>query len=77
MGDLVRQAGAPYVFAPPEGPAFFARYGWQAIQVRSILKTAASLERLPPFLRLLSFLSESSGSQGSRPWSGVCMLGRA
>src|SRR6266487_4102119 len=28
MGDLVRQAGAPYLFAPAEGPAFFDACGW-------------------------------------------------
>ncbi len=76
MGDLVRQAGAPYLFAPPEGPSFFAPYGWRPIQVRSLLKTAGQLQRLPPFMRLLSFLPESSGRQGSRPWAGVCLLGR-
>jgi methyltransferase (TIGR00027 family) len=75
-GALVRQAGAPFVFAPPEGPAFFAPHGWQALEVRSLLKTAGRLHRLPPFLRLMSLFPESNGPQGSRPWSGVCLLGR-
>ena len=75
MGELVRQAGAPYLFAPPEGPAFFDRYGWQVLSVRSLLKTAASLKRLPVFLRLVSMLPESTPA-GSRPWAGVCLLGR-
>jgi methyltransferase (TIGR00027 family) len=75
-GDLVRQAGAPYLFAPPEGPGFFTEFGWQPIEVRSLLKAAGALKRLPPLYRLLSFLPESSGQQGSRPWSGVCLLGR-
>jgi len=75
-GDLVRQAGVPFLFAPPEGPAFFMPYGWQALEVRSLLKTAGRLHRLPPFLRLMSLFPESNGAQGSRPWSGVCLLGR-
>jgi methyltransferase (TIGR00027 family) len=75
-GHLVRQAGAPYLFAPAEGPAFFTATGWQPLAVRSILKAAGRIGRLPPFLRMLSFLPESSGPQGSRPWSGVCLLGR-
>ena len=76
-GALVREAGAPFLFGPPEGPAFFERYGWQVMKVRSMLKTAASLKRLPIFLRMLAMLPEGSGPAGSRPWSGVCLLGRS
>jgi methyltransferase (TIGR00027 family) len=76
MGDLVSQAGAPFLFAPSEGPPFFTPYGWAPLDVRSILKAAASLERLPFRLRIFSMLPESSGAQGSRPWSAVCLLGR-
>ncbi|MFI5178633.1 MAG: class I SAM-dependent methyltransferase [Vicinamibacterales bacterium] len=75
-GDLVRQAGVPFLFAPSEGPAFFTPYGWQVLDVRSLLKTAGRLHRLPPFLRLMSLFPESNGPQGSRPWSAVCLLGR-
>lgn len=74
-GEIVRQAGAPFLFAPPEGPAFFERYGWQLLRVRSLLKTAATLKRLPLFLRLVAMLPEGSSPGGSRPWSGVCLLG--
>jgi len=76
MGDIVRQAGAPYLFAPSEGPAFFERCDWKPIAVGSMLKTAHKLNRLPPFLRILAMLPESKGPQGSRPWSGVCRLER-
>jgi methyltransferase (TIGR00027 family) len=75
-GAMVREAGAPFLFGPPEGPAFFERYGWQVMKVRSMLKTAASLKRLPIFLRMMAMLPEGSGPAGSRPWSGVCLLGR-
>jgi methyltransferase (TIGR00027 family) len=76
-GALVTEAGAPYLFAPPEGPPFFTTYGWTVAEVRSILKAAAKLGRLPFTLRMLSMLPESSGPQGSRPWSAVCLLARA
>ena len=61
-------------FAPPEGPDFFAPHGWKSVDVRSPLKTAARLNRLSFGMRLLSMLPASSGPQGSRPWSGVCLL---
>jgi len=76
-GEIVRQAGAPFLFGPPEGPVFFERYGWQVLRVRSLLKTAAALKRLPFFLRLMALLPEGSPPGGSRPWSGVCLLGNS
>jgi len=75
-GDRMRDAGAPFLFAPPEGAAFFTPLGWMPAEVKSILKTAGKLGRLPFALRMLSMLPESSGPQGSRPWSGVVLLTR-
>jgi methyltransferase (TIGR00027 family) len=77
MGAAVEEAGAPFLFAPPEGPAFFEPHGWKAEQARSILKAASKLERLPLVLRMFAMLPESPGAQGSRPWSAVCLLNRA
>jgi methyltransferase (TIGR00027 family) len=76
VGDLVAQAGAPYLFGPPEGPPFFERCGWTPVEVKSLLKTARKLDRLPMMFRLLSLLPESSRAQGTRPWAGVCLLAR-
>jgi methyltransferase (TIGR00027 family) len=76
MGQLVAQAGAPYLFAPAEGPAFFERCGWRPVEVKSMLKTAAKLDRLSFKFRMLAMLPESSVAPGSRPWSGVCLLAR-
>ena len=42
----------------------------------AILKTAGKLGRLPLALRMLAMLPESTGAQGSRPWSGVVLLQR-
>jgi methyltransferase (TIGR00027 family) len=76
-GALVRQAGAPFLFAPPQGPAFFEAHGWKVLAVRSLLKTAARLHRLPMFLRMMAMLPEGSQPYVSRPWSGVCLMARA
>ena len=70
------EAGSPLKFGPEEGPEFFNASGWKAVEVYSMLKTAARIKRLPFFLRLMSFLPESSGRQGSRPWGAVCRLTR-
>jgi methyltransferase (TIGR00027 family) len=70
----LEKADAPLKFAPREGPNFFNRHGWQPLEVRSILKTAATLKRLSFGMRLLAKLPESSAEQGSRPWSGICLL---
>lgn len=74
MGPQIEQGGAQLRFGPPEGPGFFTSHGWRVVDVRSTLKTAAGLKRLPPWMRLLSFLPESNGKQGSRPWSAACLL---
>ena len=76
IGDLVGQGGASLKFGPEEGPEFFVPHGWKPVEVRSMLKTAARLRRLPLGLRFLSMLPSSNGRQGSRPWSGVCLLDR-
>ena len=76
VGSVLREAGAPFLFAPPEGPAFFERCGWTVTAVDSLLKTARKLGRLPILLRMIAMLPESSGPQGDRPWSGVCVLSK-
>lgn len=76
MGDVMKQAGAPFLFAPTEGPAFFESCGWTPVEVGSLLKAARRLDRLPLFLRMVAMLPESSGAQGSRPWAAVCALAK-
>jgi methyltransferase (TIGR00027 family) len=72
MGD-----SAVLKFAPPEGPAFFAPHGWKPLEVRSFLKAAAQLKRLPLFLKIMSLLPESNAAQGSRPWAAACLMGKS
>ena len=74
MGRQIREGKAEFKFAPEEGPTFFTKHGWDLIDVRSTLKTAARLKRLTLWMRLLSFLPDSQGKQGSRPWSAICLL---
>jgi methyltransferase (TIGR00027 family) len=76
MGDMVEQAGAPYRFAPAEGPAFFEPLGWTLREVHSLLKTGAALKRLPLWMKLFALLPEPKKPAGSRPWSAVCLLTR-
>jgi methyltransferase (TIGR00027 family) len=73
-GDLTAAAGAPFKFAPPEGPDFFARLGWSPVNVSSLLKTAGHLNRLPFFLKLISLLPEQRKPSPNRPWSAVIQL---
>jgi methyltransferase (TIGR00027 family) len=76
MGAQLSPSGAALKFGPTAGPEFFTRFGWKPSDVRSLLKTAARLKRLPLWMRLLALLPESKGRQGSRPWSGICLLAR-
>jgi len=76
MGQQLDQAGAPLKFGPPEGPEFFVPYGWKPIDVRNPLKTAARFKRLSFGMRLAAMLPASNGKQGSRPWSGICLLAK-
>jgi methyltransferase (TIGR00027 family) len=75
-GAALERAGAPFKFAPPEGPEVFRRYGWQPLVVRSTLKAASRTGRLPWPLKLFGLFPESNGAQGKRPWGGLCLLER-
>jgi methyltransferase (TIGR00027 family) len=76
LGPALKESGASLQFGPPEGPEFFVSSGWKPVDVRSPLKAAAGLKRLSLGMWLLSLLPQSNGRQGSRPWSGVCLLTR-
>ena len=73
-GKQLSKVGAPFKFAPAEGPAFFAAYGWEPAEVKGLLKTATRFKRPPFFLRLLGRFPEQKGPAGNRPWSGVCLF---
>jgi methyltransferase (TIGR00027 family) len=71
------RAGSPLKFAPPEGTAFFERFGWQAVSVHSFLHIAARLGRLSWFLRLFTKIFSSEQPHPRRPWGGVVVLERS
>jgi methyltransferase (TIGR00027 family) len=73
-GKHLSEVGAPFKFAPPEGPLFFAPHSWEPMQIKGILKTSTQFKRPPFFLRLLGRLPERKGPAGNRPWSGVCLF---
>jgi methyltransferase (TIGR00027 family) len=77
MGSQLSAAGAPLKFGPEEGLGFFEHFGWKGIEARSILKAAARLKRLSFWMRLAALLPESQRRPGSRPWSGICLLGKS
>ena len=75
-GGATHMAGAPFLFAPAEGPPFFTPHGWTPAEVRTTLKTAGKLGRLPFMMRAFALLPESDAPRGNTPWSAVCLLAR-
>ena len=73
-GKRLSEIGAPFKFAPAEGPEFFVPHGWEPMEVKGMLKTATKFNRPPLFLRLLGHLPEKKGPAGNQPWSGVCLF---
>ena len=74
VGTPLAQAGSPLKFGPEKGPAYFADCGWKAIEVRSMLQTAARLNRLPWLLRLFSKFPDPRGTKPKQIWGGVILL---
>jgi methyltransferase (TIGR00027 family) len=74
FGSRLDQAGAPLKFGPAEGPHFFERCGWQPIDVRGMLHTAARLRRLSFLFRLFALLPDTKGEKPKAIWGGVVLL---
>ena len=70
-------AGAPFRFAPVEGPEFFAPFGWRCVEATGILQEAARLKRLKFPLTLIAWLAGRRPSGPRSFWSGVVRLDRA
>jgi len=73
-GQQLSEVGAAFKFAPPDGPNFFRRYGWEAKDVQGLLKTAAQFNRSPKGLRPLLL---DPTAPGTFPWTGVCLLAKS
>lgn len=74
VGPRLDAANAPFKFGPAEGPGYFEAHGFKAAEVRSMFTEAARRKRVPFLMRLFALFPESTGRQGRRPWSGVCLL---
>jgi methyltransferase (TIGR00027 family) len=71
---------APFNFAPAEGIAFFERLGWKVRELRSMVREAQRLRRLPFPLNLIMLLpipDPDPRNLGNDRWSGVALLQRA
>jgi len=75
-GKHLSEVGAPFKFAPAEGPDFFKPHGWEPAEVKGLLKTATKFKRPPFLLRILGHLPERKRPAGNQPWSGVCLFHR-
>jgi methyltransferase (TIGR00027 family) len=72
-----QMVNAPMKFAPAVGVAFFEALGWTVQDVRSLMREAAHLHRLPWLLRPFSFLPEPDPRRlGNARWSAVIRLGQ-
>jgi methyltransferase (TIGR00027 family) len=75
-GAMIAAAGAPFKFAPPNGPDFFVALGWKPVEIASLLKVAGRLKRLPWTLRFFALLPEPKKLPPPRPWGAVVKLAR-
>jgi methyltransferase (TIGR00027 family) len=76
MGSLLDRA--PMKFAPPDGVAFFEKRGWRTRDMRSFVREALRLGRLPLFLRIVARFPEPNPRDlGNGRWSGVMRFERA
>jgi methyltransferase (TIGR00027 family) len=76
-GSEVASAGAPFRFAPEEGPAFFERYGWRVASLEESFRAAARIGRLPRWMRPFAWLPAPKKWNPKRIWSGLLALERA
>ncbi|MGH9383756.1 MAG: class I SAM-dependent methyltransferase [Vicinamibacterales bacterium] len=75
FGRTLVDAKAPLKFGPPAGVTFFEPLGWKAVEVHSMLKTAATLKRLPWYLKPYTLFRDKQ-PPGRAMWSGVCLMER-
>lgn len=75
-GKAVESAGAPFRFAPAEGPAFFEPLGWRPLAIESPFHAAARAHRLPLLLRFFALFPEPKTFNPKRVWSGTCLFER-
>lgn len=78
-GRTVQRGNSTFRFAPAEGPAFFAPFGWREAEFRSTLDEARRLRREMPMMwlwRLLGRLSSRPRQEEARRMSATVLLER-
>lgn len=65
---------APFKFAPENGLAFFEDLGWRAAEAESLLVAANRLNRLPVWMRPLTWRRTDLRRPGGKPTSAVALL---
>jgi methyltransferase (TIGR00027 family) len=78
-GPLVAAGGAPFRFAPAEGTAFFARFGWREVEFRPMMDESLRLGRTMRFGRFWGWLGRFYPrrlQEEMRRMSGMVLLGR-
>lgn len=78
-GRKVAEGGAPFRFAPAEGPEFFRAFGWRPVERRSTWDEARLLRREMPFagfFRLLGRLASKEKQELYRRLAEIVLLER-
>jgi methyltransferase (TIGR00027 family) len=76
-GKTLQAGNARFQFAPPEGTAFFAPFGWRESQYRSMMVEARRLGREMPkawLWRLIARLAPAARREAMQRMSGVAVL---
>ncbi len=76
-GKQMAAGGAPFRFAPAEGTAFFAPFGWREEAYRSMGEEAERLHRTPwwwPIAKFLGHFQSATKREAARRMSGVVLL---
>jgi methyltransferase (TIGR00027 family) len=79
-GQALGAGGAPLIFGPAEGTAFFEPLGWREAEYHSVLDASIRLKRTFPFarlMRLLSWLFPQKLRREFQRLSGVVLLERS
>lgn len=75
VSETLNNGKTLFTFGPANGELFFHDYGWETMDSRSLLKTAAVLNRLPDELATAAALPEPpQGPKGDFSWSGICLM---
>ncbi len=70
-GKVVAEGGAPFRFAPEEGTAWFARFGWREREFRGTMLEAARLKRQAPMSWLYRILGVLTPKAAREQWARV------